>query len=312
MPWAAIGAALPAIGGLVGGIFGGKPPKLTPSGVTAQNNLLGTGDLGASGLKTGFGTVNQMQPGVTANQNTINQNWFPSATNALNASGTATTTGQNFLDTAGGIFGKASSALSPVQQYWQSILQGGPAAFSAISPAVQQSNANFQQAKNQISNFAPMGGGRAQALQQLPLQSGAAISNLYSQLGPLAAQGLANVGGLQTNLGSAVGGLGTSLSNANTGLAGGLVSSLGGQNVASQQQILNYLLGQGQIGTGANEAVVSQVLQQMGLGAQNGANLGGGIFNILKSLNIGGSGGGSGGGGLGSNPGYGGAPAGTA
>jgi len=278
MPWAAIGPIASGIGSILGGIFGSKKPSLGGAGNQAQSNLLSSSNGGAAAGNEAHGLVNSL-PGYTNFGTT--SSWFPIATTALGNAERSTNTGNDLLTSAQGAF-------KPAQDYWQAILHGGPQAFQAISPTVQASNAAYNQAKTSLSNFAPMGGGRASQLQQLPFQQAGAIGNMFSQLQPQAAQQLAN-------LGTAQGGLGTSLSNANTSLAGGLVNSLGNQNLGLMQTILQSLLGLSGQGQNASNSLINTDLTLQGIGNQNGANLGGGLFNIFNSIPWGSIGGGGGG-----------------
>jgi len=278
MPWALAGPIISAGAGLLGGILGSKKPSLGGAGNQAQSNLLSAGNGGAAAGNEAHGIANSFLPFTNFG---TQSSWYPYTNTALDTSQQGTAAGMNLLS-------GAQSAFKPAQDYWSSILSGGPAAFQAISPTVQASNAAYNQAKNSISNFAPMGGGRASTLSQLPLQQAGQISNLFSQLQPQAAQQLAN-------LGTAQGSLGTTLSNANTGLASNLVSSLGNQNLGLAQTILQSLLGLSGQGLGADQNVINTQLALQGLASQNGANLGGGLFNIFNSIPWGSIGGGGGG-----------------
>lgn len=116
---------------------------------------------------------------------------------AAGALGPAAQTFGGLLPAAGqamGAYGQMAGGLTPALNYYQGIMAGGPDAMMALSPEIQQTRNAFQSAKQQLATTGPMGGGRASAMAQLPFQQGAAISNLYSQARPAAAQQLAALG----------------------------------------------------------------------------------------------------------------------
>lgn len=170
-------------------------------------------------------------------------NYQKTAWNQLNAMGEV---GKNY----GGLFlGNAADAYKAPTNYYSSLLSGNPSAVGqATLPERQQLASSFGQARQQLDQFAPMGGGRAALYGQLPFQQASAISNLISQARQNAASGLTNIAGQQ-------GSLGTSALNAGASAAGQFGSLAGGQN-------------------------------QFGYNA--GANAGGALGNILAGLNLGG------------------------
>jgi hypothetical protein len=98
--------------------------------------------------------------------------------------------------------------------YYSSILSGNPADVSgALAPQISQLQSGFQQNKQQVDQFAPMGGGRAATLAQAPFQETSAITNLISNARQNAAQGLTGIAGTEGALGGGL--LGTSTQAAN-------------------------------------------------------------------------------------------------
>ena len=125
----------------------------------------------------------------------------------------------------------------------------------AMAPEITTINNQANQAKNRLAMFGPMGGGRASAMAQIPMQAAGQIGTMFQQARPQAAQGMLGVGNAQANLG---------------GLQG---------NLASQQ---------GQLGSGldtnAVNALLNYGLNRSQLNQQAGGAFGGGIYDILKTL----------------------------
>lgn len=171
-------------------------------------------------------------------------------TNAANAG----TTGMGFL-------GSSQQAFQAPTSYYSSILSGNPADVAgALSPQISQLNAGFAQGRNQVDQFAPMGGGRSSVMANLPFQKASAITNLISQARQAAAQGL-------TGIGTAEGGLGGNL----LGISSNAASNLG--QLGTEQQQFQYQAG-------------------AGIGSAIGALLAGPLAGPLKGLFGGGGGGG--------------------
>ncbi len=145
------------------------------------------------------------------------------------------------------------------QQFWSSILQGGPQGMAALSPQVQQNQMAAQNAKRQIATMGPMGGGRAAALSQLPMQTAAANSNLWSSLLPAAATNLGNLG---MSAGTQLGNMGMS--------ALGLLGNLGLGEQGQGNTLLNTILSGLMQGRGQD---VQEHGQAMGLAGQLGSTL---------------------------------------
>jgi hypothetical protein len=126
----------------------------------------------------------------------------------------ANQTGTNLFNNAQNLFQSASTALSPALSYYTSILSGNPSAtMQAISPTIQASNAQYQGARNALDLYAPMGGGRAAALANLPFQQAATNANLLSQARNQAAMALPGIAGVYGGLGGTEGELGNQLFN---------------------------------------------------------------------------------------------------
>ncbi len=161
--------------------------------------------------------------------------------NALTGlAGNAGQRGNNFLDLA-------QSAFQPAQSYYQNILQNPTSAAQAIGPQVSALQSGYQGARNQLDQFAPMGGGRSSTLANAPYALAGGVANLLAQARNQAAQTLPGIG-------SAQGGLGTGL----MGIAGNAGNSQ--VNAGTTQQLL------------ANQA---------------GQQLGGGLYNILSPIDWG-------------------------
>jgi hypothetical protein len=216
----AVAAALiPTVGGLIGGLFGGK-----------SNAINGTTQAEQAGLRQ-------------ADRNTQFGNQF------LTNSGTDFANANNFLTQAG-------STLQKPADYYGGILSGNRAnMMSAMAPEITTINNQANQARHQLATMGPMGGGRASAMAQLPMQTAGQIGTMFQQARPQAAQGLLNVGNAQGNLG---------------GLQG---------SIAAQQ---------GALGSGLNTNAVSSLLNYgLGRSQQNqqaGGAFGGGIYDILNTL----------------------------
>ncbi len=135
-------------------------------------------------------------------------NYQKTSYNQLNAAS------QNASNTGMGFLGDSSKSFQAPTSYYSSILSGNPADVAgALSPQINQLQGAYQQNKQQVDQFAPMGGGRAALSAQLPYQKAGAITNLISQARQNAAQGLTNIAGTQ-------GGIGSSLLGVSAGAAG--------------------------------------------------------------------------------------------
>ncbi len=140
--------------------------------------------------------------------------------------------------------------------YYSKILSGNKAAMmDAASPEIQNVNANFNQAQRQAGQYAPMGGGRANLMSQLPLQRAAAIGNIFQNVRPQAAQQL---GALGMSSASQLGNMGMSALN--------LFGNLGMGQQGMGRDILGLILsgqlqrrGQNVNETDANKSLAGQL-----------------------------------------------------
>ena len=189
-------------------------------------------------------------------------NYQKTAWNTLNGIGTgAANTGFNFL-------GSSQQNFQPPTSYYASILSGNPASVAgALSPEISSLQSGYANNRAALDQFAPMGGGRAEAMAQLPFQKAGAITNLISGARQNAAQGLTNIAGQQ-------GGIGTSLLGVGANAAG----TFGQQ--ATNQNIFQY---------GANSALgnaIGQILRNLlgGKGGGGGGGGGGGTWALPSAI----------------------------
>jgi hypothetical protein len=120
----------------------------------------------------------------------------------------------NFSGLATSLSANAAPALKASQDYYSAILKGGPEAYAAVSPAVDFTKQQFQNAGRQLRQTGPAGGAQVAGATQLASTEAQTISNLY-----------------QNNISSALAGL-TGLGESETGAA--LNASQGQTGVASQ------------------------------------------------------------------------------
>jgi hypothetical protein len=86
----------------------------------------------------------------------------------------------DFLGQARGTFDRAETALQPALKYATGLLKGGPAAMEAIAPEVGATQAGYESARTNLSQFAPRGGGRASTIGELPMMQQRDITNILS------------------------------------------------------------------------------------------------------------------------------------
>ncbi|HKT90095.1 MAG TPA: hypothetical protein VJQ59_16740 [Candidatus Sulfotelmatobacter sp.] len=101
----------------------------------------------------------------------------------------------NFGGTAGtGTFQTGQSLMNQPINFWQNLMGNRTAAMGALTPAVTALQDQTQNAKRQADQFAPMGGGRANVMAQLPYNTAGQISNMIAGLQQQAAGNLASTG----------------------------------------------------------------------------------------------------------------------
>lgn len=173
----------------------------------------------------------------------------------------------NLQNTEAGLLKQYSNIALPnlgtAANYWQSLLQGGPAAQAATAPFAQTIAGQTAAAQKQIQNTLPMGGESNLAQAQAKTQEGASIANLYQGLGPTAASQLQALA-----LGSA--GAGTGSGGVAAGAGGTLANLAASQNAAKGQML-------GGIGSGVGSiAGMALGSKGTGTGPLGGKSAGGG------------------------------------
>ncbi len=160
-------------------------------------------------------TSNNGQPGpgqlapqqITGNQNSLEQ-YLRSLTNYSGQQG------QNILNNSQGYINTGTGGVNQAMGYWGDILSGNKAAMAgALSPEIQASNAQFQNQRNAVNTFAPMGGGRSSMMGQLPFQQAQTNANIIASLRPQAAQQMGTLGMGQQSFGQGQQGIGSNLLN---------------------------------------------------------------------------------------------------
>lgn len=125
------------------------------------------------------------------------------AANDLTANAkTAGTAGANFLSAAPSTISSGLDALNTSKGFWQSILQGGPAATSVLGPQIARTTGTYDNALTALRAIAPRSGMTTQNASDLPFQKAGAITSLYQTLMGQAPQNLASVGGQIANVGT--------------------------------------------------------------------------------------------------------------
>ena len=139
--------------------------------------------------------------GPSNNQKTANNQLNGAANAGIN-------TGLSYL-------GNSQQAFQAPTSYYSSILSGNPASVAgALSPEISALNSGYANNRVALDQFAPMGGGRAEAMAQLPFQRSGAITNLIAQERANAAQGLTGLGTTQGAIGQSLLGTGVQAANA--------------------------------------------------------------------------------------------------
>lgn len=130
-------------------------------------------------------------------------------------------TGAGAFNTGAGVFGqgvggvggaqdtatKALATLDPAAQYWNAILQGGPAATAAIAPYATQVGTNYANAGAAARSGMPAGGYSSTIQAGLPFAQARDVNNTLLQLQPTAATNLNTVAGTQAGIGGLQGNL---------------------------------------------------------------------------------------------------------
>lgn len=175
-------------------------------------------------------------------------------------------TSQDAAQRGGTLLDTSTGALNPALNYWTNILSGNRnAATYAMQPEINTANQQFANARNQVSTYAPMGGGRSAIMAQLPFQQSSLISNIITQARPQAAQNLA-----QTGLG--IGNLGSQL----YGTASNAGNSLLNYGLAQRQQAYNFGSGTAQgVGNLLNSIPWGTIFKRSG--SSDGGTLDGGM-----------------------------------
>lgn len=153
---------------------------------------------------------------------------------------------QGVMGAGQSVMERGLNTLDQPLNYWSTILSGNrPAMTAALSPEIQRINAGYTQARNQASQFAPSGGGRAALMSSIPFQAARDTSNLFSTLRPQAANAVQGIGMGQASIGQGISQVGMNLLQ-------GLLNQLALSNQA------------GQIGLGSQLNMRGQDIQEGG------------------------------------------------
>lgn len=164
-----------------------------------------------------------------------------------------------------------TSALNQSLGYYESLAEGGQAATQAEGPQISSLASQYRQAANQISQFAPRGGGTSSTLEQAPYNLAGQITSLLQTGQQTGASAVANIG--QSLLSSGINLLGT----------GSGAASSSGSLALSSAQLTDQVLGS--LGSSLGTLLGAEVL---------GGNLSSGtgnLSNIFSQLLNGGGGG---------------------
>lgn len=89
---------------------------------------------------------------------------------------------------------QGTAAYGPPLDYWMKILAANrPELMSLLAPEVGRISMGYDQAAQSLSKFAPMGGGRAALLSELPFQKSRDISTLFQTARPTAAAAIPGI-----------------------------------------------------------------------------------------------------------------------
>lgn len=90
----------------------------------------------------------------------------------------------------------SKSGYQPAFDYWSRILSGDRSEMtSVLSPEIARIGEGYTQARREVGQFAPRGGGRASTLGEIPFRRGRDVSELFAKMRPLAAQSLGQLAG---------------------------------------------------------------------------------------------------------------------
>jgi hypothetical protein len=133
---------------------------------------------------------------------------------------------------------EAAPARKLTQDYYTSVVKGGPEAYKAISPQVDFTKTQFRQARKQLDAGVPAGGARQRGYQQLAGAEAGTISGLFrdkineilgrlQESGQFGTQaGISATGGV-AGAGESLARLAASRANAVAGGLGGIAGALG-------------------------------------------------------------------------------------
>ena len=132
------------------------------------------------------------------------------------------------LSSAEGTLPAATSAISAPLDFFKALASGDRnTIMGALSPEISTLTSQYDTGRASAEEFAPRGGGRAAALEELPFQKAGAIENLVQGAQMTGVQGEANIGAMLANLG--LGELGTGTNTAATAVS----EMQGGQNASA-------------------------------------------------------------------------------
>lgn len=123
----------------------------------------------------------------------------------------AQTLQQNQLNLAKSQYDTGMTAWQPAKDYWSSLLQGGPAATTAVGPYAAQLRTQGTGAANAIQAGLPAGGERNLALANNSAGTYSNIQRLTAGVQPAAASALGALSGLPIQASTATSGQATSL-----------------------------------------------------------------------------------------------------
>lgn len=114
----------------------------------------------------------------------------------------------SFGNAGSSLLGGAASNLNTAGNFYQQLLSGGQGAQNVVAPSAMNISQVYGGNQKTLQDFMPAGGERNLALQQNQLGKTSSIANLYANVQPMAAQGLASLGATAGGLGTSAGGVG--------------------------------------------------------------------------------------------------------